>query len=74
MPDPPRSSLVGRPVPGLGEAGGFTRLMGAGRPDGPIDARALDFGVPFGTGEGLGLVEGGRKDMAICTLEYRKRG
>lgn len=68
MPVPPSSSLVGRPAPGRGEAGGLTRLIGAGRlDDGPIDARALDLAVPFGAGEGLGLVDGGRRDIiAIC--------
>ena len=43
--------------------------MGAGRLDGPSDARAADLGVPapepFGAGEGLGLVEGGRRDIVF---------
>ena len=63
MPVLPSSSLVGRPEPGRGDAGGL-RLIGAGRfDDGPIDARAFAFAVPFGAGEGLGLVDGGRKDI-----------
>ena len=74
MSVPPRSSLVGRSELGLGEAGGLTRLMGEGRPDGPIDALAVDFGVPFGAGEGLGLVEGGRRDMGICRCIYVRKG
>lgn len=63
MPEFPRSSLVGRaPELGRGDAGGL-RLIGAGRlPDGPIEALEALFG-PFGAGEGLGLVDGGRRDI-----------
>lgn len=63
MPAPPRSSLVGLPEPGRGEAGGFTGEMGWGRPDGPIDALELVLApLPLpGAGEGLGLVDGGRR-------------
>ena len=54
--------------PGLGETGAFPRFMGAGRIEGPKDAREFVLGVPppfmfAGAGEGLGLVDGGRKDM-----------
>lgn len=44
------------------------RLMGAGRLAGPIDARVLVLMWPFvpaGAGEGLGLVDGGRRDIAF---------
>jgi hypothetical protein len=72
MPAPPSSSLVGLPPPVRGDAGGLTRLMGAGRPDGPMEARAALFAEPFmlplGAGEGLGLVDGGRRDIARMTF------
>lgn len=65
MPVPLKSSLVGLPVPGLGEMGAFPRFMGAGRIEGPKDARELVFGVPppftfGGAGEVLGLIDDGR--------------
>lgn len=69
MPELPRSSLVGRPLPGRGDVGGLS-CMGAGRLDGPSDARAADLGVPtpepFGAGDELGLVEGGRRDIILA--------
>ena len=62
------SSLVGRVPPGRGDAGGIGD-RGAGRADGPIEALMLVFGVPApepaGAGEGLGLVEGGRRVAII---------
>lgn len=71
IPALPSSSLVGRPLPGRGDVGGLS-CIGAGRPEGPSDARAADLGVPapepFGTGEGLGLVDGGRSDI-VCVMQ-----
>ena len=72
IPELPKSSLVGLAPPARGDAGGLTRLIGAGRLEGPIEARALLFTEPFilpvGAGEGLGLVDGGRKDISgrVC--------
>lgn len=68
MPLALRSSLVGLPVPGLGDAGALTRLMGAGRLAGPIEALALALFAPFnppGAGDGDGLVDGGRKEDIV---------
>ena len=63
MPAVPRSSLVGLPAPGLGESGGFMAEMGAGRLEGPMEDLALTLEPPFaGAGEGLGLVDGGRRE------------
>ena len=60
----PNSSLVGLALgcpPGRGEAGA---RVGVPRADGPIDWRAID--LPFSyTGDGLGLVEGGRR-LIVC--------
>lgn len=69
MPAPLKSSLVGLPVPGLGDTGAPPRFIGAGRADGPKDALMPALGVPpfmlfGGAGEALGLVEGGRRDMS----------
>lgn len=75
MPPALRSSLVGLPEPGRGDAGGLTRLMGEGRLAGPIDALALALCEPFkppGAGDGLGLVDGGRKDILLVVCENVK--
>ena len=59
---------MGLPVPGLGDAGALTRLMGAGRLAGPIEALALALFAPFnppGAGDGDGLVDGGRKEDIV---------
>lgn len=76
MPPALRSSLVGLPEPGRGDAGGLTRLMGEGRLAGPIDALALALCEPFnppGAGDGLGLVDGGRKDILFDAYDPKTR-
>lgn len=70
MPALPRSSLVGLALdwaPGRGEPG--TRV-GVARAEGPMDWRALTLPFSLGPGEGLGLVEGGRR--LICEEKEKK--
>ena len=71
MPAVPRSSLVGLPAPGLGESGGFMADIGAGRLEGPMEDLAFALEVPpGGAGEGLGLVDGGRREAMEKTKIY----
>ena len=65
MPAPPTSnSLVGLPPPARGDAVALMGVMGAGRDAGPIEALAFALAPP-GPGEGLGLVEGGRRELIV---------